>query len=135
MNNNNIKNLKRTLRKNQTNAENFLWYYLRNRQICGLKFRRQGKKLEQGFTLIEFLMYIGIFSILLVALFQLFTTILDIQSESQATSSVDEDGKFILSRLSYDIQRTNAIVTPASVGQQGSTLQLTIGGASYTYTT
>ena len=29
------------LRKNSTNAENTLWYYLRNRQLAGLKFRRQ----------------------------------------------------------------------------------------------
>ncbi|MGI9250605.1 MAG: DUF559 domain-containing protein [Pseudohongiellaceae bacterium] len=30
-----------TLRKNQTNAENLLWYYLRNKQLDGHKFRRQ----------------------------------------------------------------------------------------------
>ena len=31
----------RELRKNQTDAEQRLWYSLRNRQFCGLKFRRQ----------------------------------------------------------------------------------------------
>jgi very-short-patch-repair endonuclease len=31
----------RTLRKNQTDAEKLLWKMLRNRQIMGLKFRRQ----------------------------------------------------------------------------------------------
>lgn len=29
------------LRKNQTDAERILWNALRNRQICGVKFRRQ----------------------------------------------------------------------------------------------
>ena len=29
------------LRKNMTNAEQILWHYLRNRQLAGLKFRRQ----------------------------------------------------------------------------------------------
>ena len=29
------------LRKNQTDAEKILWYYLRNRQLNGIKFRRQ----------------------------------------------------------------------------------------------
>jgi very-short-patch-repair endonuclease len=29
------------LRKTQTDAENLLWYHLRNRQFMGLKFRRQ----------------------------------------------------------------------------------------------
>jgi len=31
----------RDLRKNQTDAERLLWQYLRNRQLCGQKFRRQ----------------------------------------------------------------------------------------------
>jgi very-short-patch-repair endonuclease len=31
----------RELRKNQTDAEKLLWYYLRNRQLTGHKFRRQ----------------------------------------------------------------------------------------------
>ena len=31
----------RQLRKNQTDAENLLWYILRDRRFCGFKFRRQ----------------------------------------------------------------------------------------------
>ncbi len=31
----------RSLRKQQTNAEQKLWYFLRNRQLMGYKFRRQ----------------------------------------------------------------------------------------------
>lgn len=31
----------RTLRKNQTEAENKLWYFLRNRRFFNLKFKRQ----------------------------------------------------------------------------------------------
>lgn len=31
----------RKLRRNQTDAEKFLWRYLRNKQIQGIKFRRQ----------------------------------------------------------------------------------------------
>ena len=33
--------LQRTLRNNVSHAEQALWHLLRNRQICGLKFRRQ----------------------------------------------------------------------------------------------
>ena len=32
---------KKSLRKNQTDAETRLWYYLRNRRLDGCKFRRQ----------------------------------------------------------------------------------------------
>lgn len=35
------KEKRRTLRKNQTYAENVLWQQLRNRQVLGIKFRRQ----------------------------------------------------------------------------------------------
>ncbi|MVF24663.1 endonuclease domain-containing protein [Methylocaldum sp. BRCS4] len=36
-----MKQLARTLRKQQTNAEKLLWSWLRNRQLEGCKFRRQ----------------------------------------------------------------------------------------------
>ena len=36
-----IKPLRRTLRKNQTDAEKKLWSRLRNKHLCGLKFYRQ----------------------------------------------------------------------------------------------
>ena len=40
MKRNNIK-IARNLRRNQTDAEKKLWLVLRNRQLCGVKFRRQ----------------------------------------------------------------------------------------------
>lgn len=36
-----MKDLARTLRKNQTDAERLMWSRLRNRQMLGCKFRRQ----------------------------------------------------------------------------------------------
>ena len=41
MNKQEIKQIARTLRKNQTESENILWNYLRNRKLQGLKFIRQ----------------------------------------------------------------------------------------------
>lgn len=93
----------------------------------------KNRQFQQGFTIIELLMYMGIFSILLLALFQIFTSVFDIQAETQATSSVEQDGKYILTRIIYDIQRASAITTPSAIGAQGSSLQLTIGTATYTY--
>ena len=37
----NLTNFARKLRRKSTNAEAYLWRYLRNRQLEGLKFRRQ----------------------------------------------------------------------------------------------
>lgn len=67
------------------------------------------KNSQKGFTMIELLLYMGIFSILLVVLMQLFTAILDVHLGSQATSSVDQDGNYILARLSYDIRNGSDI--------------------------
>jgi very-short-patch-repair endonuclease len=36
-----LKQLARSLRKNQTDAERKLWHRLRARELCGYKFRRQ----------------------------------------------------------------------------------------------
>lgn len=37
----NVKEKRRKLRQHQTNAEDLVWRFLRNRQLLGLKFRRQ----------------------------------------------------------------------------------------------
>ena len=89
-----------------------------------------------GFTLIELLIYMGILSILLAALSQIFGSIIDSQLESEATSSVQQDGRFIFSRLAYDINRAQdsaGIIQPASLGATSTALQLNIDGVSYTY--
>ena len=39
--NNKLKSLSRTLRSNMTDAEQYLWYRLRNKQLCGVQFYRQ----------------------------------------------------------------------------------------------
>jgi type II secretory pathway pseudopilin PulG len=91
-------------------------------------------KHSRGFTITELLIYMGIFTILLVVLTEIFVTTLNVQLESEATSSVDQDSRFILSRLMYDIQRASRIDVPASLGSlPGDTLSLIIGGDTYTY--
>lgn len=88
---------------------------------------------QKGFTLVELLLYMGIFSILIVALFQLLSSILDVQLESQSTAGVSQDGRFIVNRLSYDIQRSTSIISP-SLGSQGQSMQLSDGTTTYSYT-
>jgi len=92
-------------------------------------------KSEQGFTMVEILLYMGIFSMLLVVLFQLFSAILSAHAESQATSSVNQDGSFIISRLAYDIHNASGITSP-SVGASCnwptvSSCQLALSNGTY----
>lgn len=88
--------------------------------------------LSSGFTLIELVIYIGVLSILLGAMTSIFTTIIDIQKESTATSSVDQDGRYILAKLLHDFQANTPVVitTPASLGVASNSLVLTLNNAS-----
>lgn len=87
----------------------------------------------RGFTVVELILYMGILTILLTVLTEVFGSILDTQLESQAVSSVEQDARFILSRLTYDIMNAQSITTPINLGDQTQTLQLTKSGIDYTY--
>ena len=81
-------------------------------------------KSNKGFTLIEFLIYIGLFAILLTITLQMYASIFDVQLESQATSSVATDGKYIMGRFSYDVNRASDIVFPTELGSSSATLEV-----------
>lgn len=87
----------------------------------------------KGFTLIELLIYMGLLSLFLVVLVDVLVAIMDVRLESGAVSSVEQDGRYILSRLSYDINSASSITMPTSLGASGSTLTIIISGSTYTY--
>jgi hypothetical protein len=91
------------------------------------------KKLQKGATIVELLLYMAILTVLLTILTNIFVSALDVQSESNATSSVEEDGNYILARLAYDIHRAQSIVAPATNGATLNNFKINIGGISYTY--
>lgn len=88
---------------------------------------------QKGFTLIELIVYLGIFSILIIALTQIFLTVVETQLKSQAVTSSAQDGQYLYSRFIYDVHRATAIVEPSDLGEVGNTLELTIGGVIHTY--
>lgn len=88
---------------------------------------------QKGFTLVELIIFTGLMSFLLAVIMGFFATIIELRLETEATSSVEQDSKFIYSRLLYDIQRASTITTPAFAGQTGSTLGITIGAETFTY--
>lgn len=93
-------------------------------------------KLNKGFTLIELLIYSGILTILIGVLATLFATILDARLQSSSFSTLQQDGNYMLSRISYDIKRASSISNPSAVGSTSGTLQLLINdsnGPLYTY--
>ncbi len=94
------------------------------------KFRMQ----RTGFTLLELLIFMGLFSVILVVLSSLFAATVQQQLETQGMSAVESDTAYILGRLQYDFDRADAVVTPASYGDITDTLTLDINGQDFTYT-
>jgi len=94
---------------------------------------RKNIKKEEGFTLIELILFMGIFSILILALFQLLTSVFDVQLEAQSTASVAQDGRYILNRFTYDVKNSTSIVTPSTSGITSQSLVMSDGTTTYTY--
>ncbi len=90
-------------------------------------------KNKKGFTLVELLLYMGIFSILLTVTLQMFGSVFEFQLESQAVSSVDVDGKFIVNRFNYDVSRASSITLPVTLGESSSALTVVVNSQSLTY--
>lgn len=88
---------------------------------------------QRGVTLVELLLYMGILSILLTVLTSVFTSVLDVQLESNAASSVEQDGNYILARFAYDIHRAQSINIPAANGITSDSFEIVVDGVSYTY--
>lgn len=91
------------------------------------------KKNKNGFTLIELVLFMGLFSILLVILTTVFTALVQKQLEIQSISSVESDRDYILSRLKYDISRASAIQIPETPGETTQQLVLVIDGQTTIY--
>jgi type II secretory pathway pseudopilin PulG len=91
------------------------------------------KNLQSGFTIVETILYLGLLSMLLAVLSGTFGMIMDTQLEYEATSSVEQDSRYLFSKLSYDINNADSIVVPAALGDENPTLQLTNDGTTYTY--
>lgn len=88
---------------------------------------------QRGFTLIELIIYIGLLTVMVLVLTEIFLTILDNQSSSQDTSNVAADGRYIYSRFIYDVNRAELISSPSTYSSPSASMTLVINGQNYTY--
>lgn len=89
---------------------------------------------QRGITVVELLLYMGMLSVLLSILTSIFTSALNVQTESQATSSVVGDGNYILTKLKQDIHGAQSITVPSAPGEETiNDLQIIVDGISYSY--
>lgn len=89
---------------------------------------------KKGFTLVELLLYMTLLTGFLILLTRIFSSTLDTQFDSQAQAAIQQDSRYILSRLTYDLHRAESVTTPAAQGATGGTLAIVINGVTYTYT-
>lgn len=93
----------------------------------------QNAKFKKGFTLIELSLFMGLFSIILLVLTTIFGELIHKQFEIQSTSAVESDKSYILSRLEYDLSRSDLITIPVASGDASTELELEINGSPYSY--
>lgn len=84
-------------------------------------------------TLIEMVIYMGMLVLLISVLSSIFSAIVDVQLNSNSTSSVDQDGSYLLEKFTRDVASSSAILVPANPGNTSNTLQITINSINYTY--
>jgi hypothetical protein len=89
--------------------------------------------MRRAFTLVELIIYMGIFAVMLVVLAQIFEATLNLFVESTTNSSISRETSYLASRMTYDIRRATDIQLPVTTGETGSVLQLLIDGETFVY--
>ena len=76
----------------------------------------------KGVTMVELLIYIGLLTLFLTVLTSLFVSIFKLQLTTQATSSLTQDTRFIITRMGYDIENASSVsVVPPNTLQFNDT--------------
>lgn len=88
---------------------------------------------RKGFTIVEMLLYIGLFSTILLVTTQILISITDMYLESSATSSLENNATYLSQKLQYDLLRSTRIVEPANPTITGNRLVLQINGSDFVY--
>jgi hypothetical protein len=79
------------------------------------------------------MVYGAILMVFLGLLTNLFSSLIEMQLSSQSHSSLAQDGRYIYSRMSYDLGRASSISVPIGLATSSAILQLTINGSLHTY--
>lgn len=86
-----------------------------------------------GYSIVEIIIYIGMLSVFIVVLTGIFISTIDIKLESESISDIEQDGRYIIAKLAYDINRAQSISSP-SLGTSDNTLQITVNGVNESFT-
>lgn len=95
---------------------------------------RKIKKLSDGFSLLELLIYVALIAILTMIVASTVLILNRSRGATEARAEVNTNLRFAIEKIAQDIQSASAITTPASTTTPtASTLVMTIGGSPVTY--
>ncbi len=88
---------------------------------------------DKGTSLIEVILYIALFSLIIVVVVDLLITSGGLKTESESQNWLQTDANLISTRLSYEVRNATAVVTPAVIGQTAGSLTLTFGSETHSF--
>lgn len=83
---------------------------------------------SKGFTLIEVLISIGIFSLIIIAFIGILVVVSQVQVQSSSSMAVGQESQFLLQKLQYYVETASVVNIPTSTPT--STLQLYMASSS-----
>lgn len=83
---------------------------------------------RRGLSLIELLVFAGIFSIVMIGFITVMVAVIRVQSRQSAAAEVNQQSQFLLQQFQYYIERSSLVDVPQDVST--STLALRMGSAS-----
>lgn len=87
---------------------------------------------NRGFSLLELLIYMAIFSLISLGLINLISTLSKGWVRSQVESEVQQNFRYVTNLILQDIKKASSVTLPVA-GGSGGTLDLNVSGQSYQY--
>ena len=75
----------------------------------------------------------GILAVMIYVLTDVLSSFLTTQLSTQSNSEVVQDGRYIYSRITYDINRAQSVSLPANLGDNSNSMDLVINASNYSY--
>lgn len=88
---------------------------------------------SKGFSLLELLITIAIFSMIAVMIVGAFSSIMRGRGSVEARSIVNSELRFAFQRIEQDVRNASSVTTPASIGVSSATLVLVVDSQTITY--
>jgi type II secretory pathway pseudopilin PulG len=85
-----------------------------------------------GFTLIETLIYLGLFAIIMSGIVVSFYTVFESADRTQGRVLIQEEGSFLLAKMNWAMTGATVVSAPTS-GNSGNTLTLTKAGDTISF--